>query len=163
MKTYKAAWGTPLMIVSLLVTILFARIAYDAFVQGRALFGMPWLACLISCALFAIRGYTVTPDAILIHRLFWATRLPLAGLQSANFEPRAMRWSIRCGNGGVFSITGFYWSKRLGVYRAFVTDLRQTVVMRYTGRTVVVSPSSPEEFVQELVPTHATSGSVSCG
>ena len=151
------------MIVSLLATILCADYAYDAFIHARVVSGTLVLAFLIGCALFTIRGYTVTPDAILIHRLFWATSLPLAGLQSAEFEPRVMRWSIRCGNGGVFSITGFYWSKRLSGYRAFVTDLRRTVVLRYTGRTVVVSPSSPEEFVQELVPTHATSGSVSCG
>lgn len=164
MKTYKAHWGTPLIVVSLLVTILFADLVYKVLlIEGRPLFGLALLAFLISCALFTIRGYTVTPDAILIQRLFWATRLPLAGLQSAVFEPRAMRWSIRCGNGGAFSITGFYWSKRLGLYRAFVTDLRRTVVLRFARRTIVVSPSSPEEFVQEFGPTHPTSRSERCG
>ncbi|MGA9351360.1 MAG: PH domain-containing protein [Anaerolineae bacterium] len=154
MKHYKAHWGIPLIVVSSLLTVLCLGIAYEAFMQSHTLFGLLLLALILGCALFTIRGYTVTPDAILIHRLFWATRLPLAGLQSAQFQPRVMRWSIRCGNGGFFSITGFYWSKLLGVYRAFVTDLRRTVVLRYTGRTVVVSPSSPEEFVHELVPTH---------
>lgn len=163
MRTYKAHWGTPLIIVSLLVAVLCPRFAYDAFIHDRPLSGMLLLAFLISCALFTIRGYAVTPDAILIHRLLWATRLPLDGLQSAKFEPGAMRWSIRCGNGGAFSITGFYWSKPLGLYRAFVTDLRRTVVLRFARRTVVVSPSSPEEFVQEFGPTHATSRSAGCG
>jgi hypothetical protein len=64
-----------------------------------------------------------------------------------------MRWSLRCGNGGFYSITGFYWSKLLGLYRAFVTDMSRTVVLRYTRRTVVVSPASPEEFVHEVVAT----------
>jgi len=106
---------------------------------------------VVGCALFAVRGYTVTPGALLVHRLIWTTRLPLAGLQSAQFQPNAMRWSIRTfGNGGFFSITGFYWNKLLGAYRAFATNGRQTVVLRFSRRTVVVSPSSPEEFAHEL-------------
>jgi hypothetical protein len=80
------------------------------------------------------------------------TRLPRVGLESAQFEPNAMQWSIRTlGNGGFFSFSGFYRNKRLGGYRAFVTDRHQTVVLRYSGRTVVVSPAAPEQFVQELV------------
>jgi hypothetical protein len=69
-----------------------------------------------------------------------------------------MRWSIRTfGNGGFFSFSGFYRNKLLGAYRAFVTDRHQTVVLRYGGRTVVVSPSSPEEFAHEFVSSHVAS------
>jgi hypothetical protein len=157
MKHYKARWGLPLIVGSALLTVLCAGLACELCVQAHMVFGLLLLALPLSCALFTIRGYTVTADAILIHRLFWATRVPLLGLQSARFEPRVMRWSIRCGNGGFYSITGFYWSKFLGLYRAFVTDLRQTVVLRYPRRTVVVSPSSPEEFVHELVATQQDS------
>jgi DNA-binding transcriptional regulator of glucitol operon len=115
------------------------------------------LAIIVGSALFTIRGYTVTSDAVLVHRLFWATLLPLAGLQSAQFEPGAMRWSIRTfGNGGLFSFSGFFRNKALGAYRAFVTDPQRTVVLRYSTRTVVVSPEKPEEFAENVtVSTHA--------
>ena len=110
------------------------------------------LALVIGCALFTVRGYTITPDAILVHRLLWATRLPRTGLRSAEFVPGIMNKSLRTfGNGGFFSFTGFYWSKTLKSYRAYVTDLRRTVVMRYERRTIVVSPDSPEDFVRELL------------
>ena len=128
-----------------------------AFKHGGPSSWVGWLllALVVACALFIVRGYTVTPDAILVHRLLWTTRLPLAGLQSAQFEPNAMRWSIRTfGNGGFFSFSGFYRNKLLGAYRAFVTDRNRTVVLRYSGRTVVVSPSSPEEFAHEFVSSH---------
>ena len=46
------------------------------------------LAIILVAALFTIRGYTVTPDAVLVHRLFWTTRLPLGGLESAQVELR---------------------------------------------------------------------------
>jgi len=111
------------------------------------------LVILVGSAPFTIRGYTVTSDAILVHRLFWTTRLPFSGLESAKFEPEAMRGSIRTfGNGGLFSITGYYYNRALGAYRAFVTDQHRTVVLHYSRRTVVVSPSSPEEFVRDIAP-----------
>ena len=153
MKHYGAHWGVPLIIVSSALTILCAGTACQALVEGRTLFGLALLALVVGCAVFTIRGYTVTPEAILIHRLLWSTRLTRDGLYSAKFEPRAMRWSVRCGNGGLFSVTGLYWNKRLGVYRAFVTDGRRTVVLRYPGRIVVLSPDSPGEFAMDLVPS----------
>jgi hypothetical protein len=115
------------------------------------------LALLCGGALFTIRGYTVTSEAILVHRLFWATRLPLASLQSARFEPDAMGRSIRTfGNGGLFSFTGFFHNKALGSYRAFLTDPHRTVVLHFPEHTVVVSLSAPEEFVHDLgVASHA--------
>ena len=113
--------------------------------------GLLPLAIILGAAPFTIRGYTITADAILVHRLCWATRLPLQGLQSATAEPDAMRGSLRTfGNGGLFSFSGRYWSKHLGAYRALVTDPRRTVVLRYADRTVVLSPETPEQFVRDL-------------
>ena len=157
MKAYRAPWSTSLIVTTVLVTLLCLGLTLampSALKHGCG--EMAWLNCLplvlvVGSALFTVRGYTITPDAILVHRLFWATRLPRAGLQSAEFVPNAMRWSIRtCGNSGFFSFTGFYWSKTLRSYRAYVTDLRRTVVLRYERRTIVVSPESPEDFVREV-------------
>jgi len=109
------------------------------------------LATVLITALYTIRGYTVTPEAILVHRLLWATRLPRERLVSAVSEPGAMKGSLRlCGNGGMFSFSGWFWNKRLGRYRAYVTDLNRTVVLRWEGRMAVVSPGDPEGFVREL-------------
>ncbi|MGD0811990.1 MAG: PH domain-containing protein [Verrucomicrobiota bacterium] len=160
MKHYKAHWDTALIVVSSLSTFVCLGLAFVAFKHSGIFHWVGWLllALVAACALFAIRGYTMTAEDILVHRLLWTTRLPLAGLQSAQFEPDAMRRSIRTfGNGGFFSFSGFYHNKILGTYRAFVTDRHQTVVLRYAGRTVVVSPASPADFAQEFVPGHAAS------
>ena len=55
------------------------------------------------------------------------------------------------GNGGLFSFSGWYCNKALGTYRAWVTDPGKTVVLRYGVKTVVVSPSEPEAFVEAVV------------
>ena len=112
-----------------------------------------WLlpVIVLCCLPFMIRGYVITEDSILIRRLFWTKRLDRCGLKSAQVIPKAMSKSLRtCGNGGGFSFTGWYWNKPLGFYRAFVTDLNRTVVLRFEKRTVVVSPGEPEDFVAEL-------------
>jgi hypothetical protein len=157
MKTYKAPWSTLLVVVSVLTTLLCLGITFGVpLLPGQHGSGM-WLSWLplvlvFACALFTVRGYTITQDAILVHRLLWATRLPRAGLKSAEFVTGVMNRSLRtCGNGGFFSFTGFYWCKTLRSYRAYVTDLRKTVVLRYERRTVVVSPDAPEDFVRELL------------
>jgi hypothetical protein len=159
MKRYNAPWSATLVTVSLLAAALCLAITFGIWpmvAEQHVLNAFSWLglvplALVVGCALFTIRGYTITPDAILVHRLFWATRVPRAGLQSARFEPNAMHGSIRLfGNGGLFSFTGFYRNKLLGSYRAFVTDQHGTVVLRYAHRTIVLSPESPEAFAQEL-------------
>lgn len=159
MKTYQAPWGKPLVICSgILVVLAVACILAAAFMRPYIAPGFlapfaQWLLPMIvvSCLPFMIRSYAITEDAILIRRLFWTTRLGRSGLKSAEVVPKAMNKSLRtCGNGGGFSFTGWYWNKPLGFYRAFVTDLNRTVVLRFEKRTVVVSPGEPEDFVKEL-------------
>jgi serine/threonine protein kinase len=152
-KHHRAPWSQGLVLATLFCTGLCLWLAFTLFKQGSGsslLLGSSFVALTIVCALFVIRGYTITADAILIHRLFWATRLPLAGLQSARFEIGATRWGIRAGNGGFFSCTGFRYNRLLGFHRVFVTDGARTVVLRYPHRTVVVSPAEPEAFVRDL-------------
>jgi hypothetical protein len=160
MKTHNAPWGKTLKVVSLIVTVLMGSAPFlTSLIPGIGLPHWPlWLPVLFipACALFIVRGYTITPDALLIHRPFRDTRIPLWELQSAAAEPKAMRGSIRTfGNGGFYSITGWYWSKSLRSYRAFVTDLNRTVVLRFRTLTVVVSPEDPEAFVRDMNETLA--------
>ena len=160
MKTYKAPWGTPLIIISIFATLLCLGITFGTPLLpqpkhgGELGIGLRWLmlALVPGCALFVVRGYTITANEILVHRLLWDTRLPRAGLQSATFDPDAMRRSIRtCGNGGFYSITGWYWNSMLKSYRAYVTDPKCAVILRYEKRRIVLSPGEPEEFVRALI------------
>lgn len=159
MKHYDAPWSKSLIGVSIFTTVTCLAVAggmgWEAAARPQGVFfwflaALP-LLILFGAALCAIRGYSVGIDAILVHRLLWSTPLPRAGLESATFEPEAMRGSLRTfGNGGAFSFSGLYYSRRLGSYRAFVTDQHRTVVLRYATRRVVLSPDSSGDFVSEL-------------
>lgn len=151
---YAAPWGRPLKITSVLATLLCVGIA------GWTFFGpssIKWVGYLpltfaLGSALFMVRGFELSKDALLVKRLFWSTRLPLADLVTAECDPAAMRQSIRTlGNGGFYSYTGYYRNKALGSYRAYVTDLDRVVVLRFTDRRVVISPHDPARFLRELL------------
>ena len=164
MKTFRAPWGRALAGISLLVAVICVVAAVSLLIVPHPTTprAVPFwikdlaagllLALVVGAALFTIRGYTITPDAILVHRLLWKTRLPREGLLSATSQTQAMQGSIKvCGNGGMFSISGWFWSKKLGVFRAYATNLNCTVILRWEKRTAVVSPENAVEFVRELM------------
>jgi len=162
MKHYEAPWSTSLIVMSIITTVLCLGIPVGAWFNLAAKPPPGVLGCVVLLplvilfvtALFTIRGYSISSDSILVQRLLWSTALPRAGLESAQVEPDAMRGSIRTfGNGGAFSFSGFFYNKRLGSYRAYVTDPRRAVVLRYANRRVVLSPAAPEDFVNDLAVT----------
>ena len=107
---------------------------------------------LLGCAPFMVRGYALSQDTLTIQRLGWATRFDLAALTSATLDPDAMNWGVRlCGIGGLFVFCGWYWNKKLGRFRAFVTDPESSVVLRFGDRAVVVTPDAPEKFIAEIL------------
>lgn len=157
MKYYKALWGGWLVSITVLMTVLCLGGAAHELLMGNRWLSLALVALTLGCALFTIRGYTITPDAILVKRLFWVTRLPLAGLQSAQALPRGFSWrGIRIGNGGFFSFSGWSYVPGQGFFQVFVTDPNHKVLLHFDNRQVVVSPCAPEEFIHDLpIASHA--------
>lgn len=125
--------------------------------MGGVLFTAPPPANLLVIAIlgltaaFSVRGYTVQPGMLLVHRLGWATKIPLTGLVSAEAEPNATVGSIRVfGIGGAFAFAGKFRNSTLGSYRAYVTDSDYCVVLDLGSETIVVTPDSPVRFVEAV-------------
>ena len=155
---FAATWSNSLRLVSFAVTLLLIGVALLTWFQlpkselwPRALISATTLLIPPVCALFMIRGYRLEGRWLLIQRWLWQSRISLEGLRDASVDAEAMRKSLRiCGNGGLFSFSGWYRSKRLGLFRAYVTDLNRTVVLTFPRRKIVLSPDRPEAFVEAL-------------
>lgn len=162
---FKAPWGRTLLIASAFTTLVMLGTACMLFLNRK----IPWfvnlplpsdsLGIVIATVLliplgalpFIIRGYVVTKDGILIKRLWWNTVLPFEEMSSVEVEPLALCHSFRtCGNGGLYSFTGYYWNRQLGHFRAYVTDLNRTVIVHMKNRTAVLSPDDPEAFARAV-------------
>ena len=155
---FRAPWGRPLVAISLLTTAVMVGVSVlclallppSQSLARLAAAGAPPVIVL-GCLPFLVRGYTVTGRELRIERLGWSTRWPLAMFSGGLVDPEAMKGSLRlCGNGGLFAFCGWFRNKKLGVYRAFATDLRRSVVLRFGARTVVVTPDDPQQFLAEV-------------
>ena len=59
-----------------------------------------------------------------------------------------MCWALKVrGNGGLGSIRGRFWSKRMGKFDAFLTGTENAVVLTWPASKVTVSPADPEFFI----------------
>ncbi|MCW5552404.1 MAG: hypothetical protein KIS67_09565 [Verrucomicrobiae bacterium] len=146
-KFATSAAGLLLVGLSVILPLTIPRAAIWAAFLGPGIM----LVTFSLVALFCVRGYTLRHRELLIQRSFWQTRLSLKELQRAYVEPAAMKKTIRsCGNGGFMAYTGWFYNKRLGHYRAFVTDPARSVVLEFAKRKVVVSPDDPDAFVRTL-------------
>jgi hypothetical protein len=75
-------------------------------------------------------------------------RHPLVGLVEVAKDPKVLRRAIKkFGNGGIGSIRGKFWSKRLGTFEAFLTDTENAVLLRWPDKLVAVSPADSEFFI----------------
>ncbi len=168
--SFSAPWGAPLAIMTAAFTVICLLVPLPGVMIGlgssaalRApgmsmippwagwlLVAVPLLTLVVSAA-FMVRGYILTDSRLSIVRLGWESRLDLSRLNSATVDPDALRGSLRLfGNGGFFSFTGWFRNKKLGIYRAYVTDTKRAVVLRFADKTVVITPDDPQKFVAEI-------------
>jgi len=116
----------------------------------------PWVvmvfgAILVGSYFFMVRGYRVEEGRLVIIRPGWEKSFDLCGLKNVRFDPEAMKWSWRIwGNGGLFGWIGLFRNRRLGRYKAYVSNRYRCVVLETTDRTLVVSPADAESFIQVL-------------
>ncbi|MFT3992093.1 MAG: PH domain-containing protein [Luteolibacter sp.] len=158
MKSYAAPWSNLLKITSAIMVILslvtiFGSSYLPLNIPKWSVHLTRWTlpVIVIACVPFIVLNYSIANKQLLIRRPFRTTRFDLTDFQSAAYAPKAMNKCLRlCGNGGIFSFTGWFWNSTLGNFQAFVTDPNRTVVMRFKNKTIIVSPDDPEAFVTEL-------------
>ena len=155
---YQAPWGRAVKVATLVSVLLFCAIAVYGSYFGPRQF-MAWrfftlgapVAGLALGVLFLVRGYALAGQELEIERFGWVTRLSLVGLESVASDSQAFVGTSRVwGNGGLFALTGLYWNRRLGRFRAWATDPARSVVLKFADRTVVLTPDDPRRFVSDV-------------
>jgi Bacterial PH domain len=114
-------------------------------VLGPSIVGGVWFGA-------RLKGYLISDGALLVKRTFYTPRFDLAGLSSVEITREPMKWALKVyGNDGLGAIAGTFRSKQWGKFKAYLTDNKCAVVLRWTdGRCVIVSPKQTDYFIQEL-------------
>lgn len=152
---FRAPWSRSLKTASRVAIFLLLGVAVAGFILTPA--RMPLLRVfmvaapatfLVSALLFMVSGYRLTGTTLEIERPLWTTTFALADLVSVAGDSEALRGSLRLfGNGGLFSVTGIFWNKRLGLFHAYGTDPDRAVVLRFRKRTIVITPDDTQRFI----------------
>jgi hypothetical protein len=146
-KHFKAPWGTKLKVITAVFVAIIIVVSFTTDTTGSTIA----IIVLLICATFAVRGYSIHNGQLLILRMGWSTKYDLSKLTSAEFSPNATLGSIRTfGIGGLGGFIGYFRNSILGSYRAFATDAKNTVVLDFDGKKIVVTPENPEQFVQAV-------------
>jgi hypothetical protein len=156
MLEFGAPWSRSLKTASTVSTLLLALMALAGLFWGgspqiwpaRALMiALPLAGLLVGC-LGIVSGYALSINALQVRRPFSSTAFALDDLQSVSGDPEAFKGALRLfGNGGLFSFTGYFWTRKLGFFRAFATDPARAVVLKFARRTIVITPDDPLHFI----------------
>jgi hypothetical protein len=158
MFRFDAPWGKSLKWMTGLTSVILLGLPVIGTLTGPGQ-GLVWSLGIIIIPMFIfliglffmIRGYVLTEDTLFVRRLGWNSKLDLNGLKSAEADPKAMTGSIRTfGNGGLFCFAGRFRNRKLGPYRALVTDPHRAVVLKFDKNVIVVTPDDPGAFVNRI-------------
>ncbi|MCX5818886.1 MAG: PH domain-containing protein [Deltaproteobacteria bacterium] len=155
---FNAPWGLSLKLITAFSVVILVGISVIGLFWGPHgniiwILGTIFtpLLMLAGAASFMIRGYIITEQSLLVQRLGWNSELSLNNLLFVEFDPEAMKKSIRAfGNGGLFCFAGKFQNNKLGSYRAYATNPDLSVVLKFKDRVVVITPETPDKFVNKI-------------
>lgn len=146
-RSLKAASVFAVMALVAVAAIGIALIPARFLLERCLMVALP-LTVLTIAFLGSVSGYTLTATVLEVHRPLRTTMIGLGDLLSVAGDAEALKSSVRLfGNGGIFAITGFFWNRKLGRYRAYATDPARAVILKFRQRTIVVTPHDPQHFI----------------
>jgi hypothetical protein len=112
---------------------------------------------------YSPRRYTLEGRAIVVTRLIGTVRIPLEDVREARkATPEDFRGCIRLwGSGGLFGYYGLFSTDKLGKSTWYVTNRNDAVVLITAGKTILVSPDAPNEFLASIGAVARLPGNVS--
>jgi len=165
-RTFAAPWSASVWAITVVccVVVLPAAVVTVAIICDRArangategwLFfvaGIP-TTVVVLCILFAPLRYKVTESAVFVKRLGPDLLIPVEDIHEVRrVEKRDLGIGIRLlGSGGFLGGFGIFFSSRLGILYAYVTDASRLVLIECVdGRKYLLSPETPQEFVEAV-------------
>jgi hypothetical protein len=100
----------------------------------------------------APRGYTIGGGELTVNRPIFPVRIPLATIRGVTLVDRKQAGAFVkvAGAAGLFGHYGRFYSSALGAFRLYATRRDQLVVVDTDAGRFVLTPATPERFVEAL-------------
>jgi len=158
---YKASFDNLTKIVTIGVTILFAFIIFLPLIfitdgsgdQNVIYTRVALLAIYIITYGFSTKYYQLTPDAVIIRRLFGNVKIKRSEITSIEIvEKENMGWIMRTfGVGGLFGYWGKFSSSKLGSMTWYATRKNKIVLItKINNKKIVITPDEAEQFISDF-------------
>lgn len=168
MAHFKARLSPLLKGYTAVLILVVAGAAVFSLSRGHALIAISLLLLLgglLLLGFLSVRGYDVGQGRLVIQRPGWSTGIDLSGLAEASAAPGIVGsslslWSTR----GLFGFIGYGHKRGIGTYSAYVTDPGKAVLLHFSsGKKVVISPESPDDFLATVAVESKTGTSLRSG
>jgi hypothetical protein len=157
---YKASLDKTAIIITLLVTLLFAVLVFGqyALVSDHGKFNPVYtsVGCLVLYfMMFAFRpvDYALTGEELIVRRPVMSVHISRSDIRSIELLDRKnIRGSLRIsGIGGVFGYYGVFVNLSLGRMNWYATRRDRPVLIKTMGgRKIIITPDNAAEFVAEM-------------
>jgi hypothetical protein len=159
--TYKASFDNLTKITTIGVTILFAFIFLLPIIiikdgsdnQNAIYTRVAMLLFYIITYGFSTKYYQLTPDAVIIRRLFGNVKIKRSEITSIEIvEKENMGWIMRTfGVGGLFGYWGRFSSSKLGSMTWYATRKNKIVLItKINNKKIVITPDEAEQFISDF-------------
>jgi transcriptional regulator with XRE-family HTH domain len=107
-----------------------------------------WLLVLINTFLYPA-SFSFKGGNLVVQHVIFATRYDLVKLTGYEIAPNAMMSALPL-TFPVIVASAWYRSPVIGVFRAYITDTKNCVVLEFGRKKIVVTPENPQEFIDAL-------------
>lgn len=158
-QTFAAPWSRTLRLVTLMIALVCLALTASLWpvIQSEGPGSMHFWGGLLPvmiialAGVFAVRGYRLEGDELIVERPLWASRFPLATLESVQPQPQLMNASRSVlGNNGFFGFMGLFKHPQAGAFRALVTDPERVLLLNFRERALAISPADGDRFLAAL-------------
>ena len=162
-RKFRAPWSITTWIVTiaalLVVVVIFTGILKAILTeqiynkQTQAWLFLVWvipLTIIVLTVLFAPVKYTITNSMIIVNRLGPNVLIPIESIEEIRrLQKKELGIALRLfGSGGFFGGYGLFYTSRLGIFNAYVTNRETLVFIKCdNGKKILLSPERPEEFL----------------
>ncbi len=151
--TRHVSWSRYVTIITIVICLVFAGIAFwaDSLHTPVILFTCIGI-CIISAFYYSPVAVTVDRRNVAIRRLLTPKHIPVSEIKNVCLFQTTMGDVRICGSGGFFGYYGWFRSREIGKYFAYVGKWKDTFLIELnSGRKYIISCNQPEVIVKSIL------------